>query len=106
MKSTIFPRLINILFLSTICVIASAATASHKSSKNTKRQYDGIDISHHQGKIDWKEVAKDKQIKFVYIKATQGTSIKDKNYEQEHQGGTPSRFTLRFLPLSFMLNLR
>lgn len=78
MKSTIFPRLINILFLSTICVIASAATASHKSSKNTKRQYDGIDISHHQGKIDWKEVAKDEQIKFVYIKATQGTSIRIK----------------------------
>ena len=59
MKSTIFPRIINILFLSTICVITSAATASHKSSKNTKRQYDGIDVSHHQGKIDWKEVAKD-----------------------------------------------
>ena len=82
MKSTIFPRTINILFLSAICVIASATTSSHKSSKNTKRQYDGIDVSHHQGQIDWKEVAKDKQIKFVYIKATQGTSIKDKNYEQ------------------------
>ena len=27
-------------------------------------------------------MAKDKKIKFVYIKATQGTSIKDKNYEQ------------------------
>ena len=78
MKSTIFPRTINILFLSAICVIASATTSSHKSSKNTKRQYDGIDVSHHQGQIDWKEVAKDKQIKFVYIKATQGTSIKDK----------------------------
>ena len=58
MKSTIFPRTINILFLSAICVIASAATSSHKSSKNTKRQYDGIDVSHHQGQIDWKEVAK------------------------------------------------
>ena len=43
-------------------------------------------MSHHQGKIDWKEVAKDKQIKFVYIKATQGTSIKDKNYEQNIKG--------------------
>ena len=59
MKSTIFPRSINIFFLSAICVIASAATSSHKYSKNIKRQYDGIDVSHHQGKIDWKEVAKD-----------------------------------------------
>ncbi len=86
MKSTIFSRTFHTLFLSAFCVIASAATTSHKSHKNIKRQYDGIDVSHHQGKIDWKEVAKDKQIKFVYIKATQGTSIKDKNYEQNIKG--------------------
>lgn len=86
MKSTIFSRIFHTLILSAFCVIASAATISHKSHKNIKRQYDGIDVSHHQGKIDWKEVAKDKQIKFVYIKATQGTSIKDKNYEQNIKG--------------------
>ncbi|QUB82805.1 glycoside hydrolase family 25 protein [Prevotella jejuni] len=86
MKSTIFPRIFHTLILSAFCVIASAATTSHKSHKNIERQYDGIDVSHHQGKIDWKEVAKDKQIKFVYIKATQGTSIKDKNYEQNIKG--------------------
>lgn len=86
MKSTIFPRTFHTLFLSAFCVIAFAATTSHKSHENIKRQYDGIDVSHHQGKIDWKEVAKDKQIKFVYIKATQGTSIKDKNYEQNIKG--------------------
>ena len=86
MKSTIFPRIFHTLILSAFCVIASAATTSHKSHKNIKRQYDVIDVSHHQCKIDWKEVAKDKQIKFVYIKATQGTSIKDKNYEQNIKG--------------------
>ena len=80
MKSTIFPRSINIFFLSAICVIASATTASHKSSKNTKRQYDGIDVSHHQGKIDWKEVAKDKQIKFVYIKAARRQGLRCGSY--------------------------
>ena len=82
MKSKIFQRSIHTIFLSAICVIASASTTSHRSSQNIKCQYDGIDVSHHQGKINWKEVAKDKQIKFVYIKATQGTSVKDKNYEQ------------------------
>ena len=30
--------------------------------------YIGIDVSHHQGKIQWEEVAKEK-IDFVYIKA-------------------------------------
>lgn len=92
MKSTIFPRIFHTLILSAFCVIASAATISHKSHKNIKRQYDGIDVSHHQGKIDWKEVAKDKQIKFVYIKATQGTSIKDKNYEQNIKGARRQGF--------------
>ena len=82
MKSKIFQRSIHTIFLSAIYVIASASTTSHRSSQNIKCQYDGIDVSHHQGKINWKEVAKDKQIKFVYIKATQGTSVKDKNYEQ------------------------
>ena len=82
MKSKIFQRSIHTIFLSAICVIASASTTSHRSSQNIKCQYDGIDVSHHQGKINWKEVAKDKQIKFVYIKATQGISVKDKNYEQ------------------------
>lgn len=92
MKSTIFPRIFHTLILSAFCVIASAATTSHKSHKNIERQYDGIDVSHHQGKIDWKEVAKDKQIKFVYIKATQGTSIKDKNYEQNIKGARRQGF--------------
>ena len=33
------------------------------------KDYTGIDVSHHQGKIIWKEVAKE-NIDFVYIKAT------------------------------------
>ena len=86
MKSTIFPRSINIFFLSAICVIASATTASHKSSKNTKRQYDGIDVSHHQGIINWKEVGRDKQIRFVYVEATQGASITDEYYLRNMRG--------------------
>ena len=75
-KSKIFQRSIHTIFLSAIYVIASASTTSHRSSQNIKCQYDGIDVSHHQGKINWKEVAKDKQIQFVYIKATQGNKRK------------------------------
>jgi len=38
----------------------------------------GIDVSHWQGHIDWKKVAKDDDnIKFVIVKATQGTSVVD-----------------------------
>ena len=41
----------------------------------------GIDVSKFQGKINWTKVAKDKTVKFVYIKATEGTSIQDPYYK-------------------------
>ncbi|MCW7480262.1 glycoside hydrolase family 25 protein [Leptospira kanakyensis] len=39
----------------------------------------GIDVSNHQGKIDWDLIPK-KQISFVYIKATEGGDFKDKSF--------------------------
>lgn len=39
--------------------------------------YDGIDISRHQGRIHWEELSNVKRLKFIYVKATEGTSIKD-----------------------------
>ncbi|OYT15775.1 MAG: glycosyl hydrolase family 25, partial [Bacteroidetes bacterium 4572_77] len=43
----------------------------------------GIDVSHHQGKIDWTKVKKwkNKNISFVYIKATEGATYIDKTYK-------------------------
>lgn len=42
----------------------------------------GIDVSHHNGKIDWKAVSKNKNIQFVYIKATEGKTYVDKHYKE------------------------
>lgn len=39
----------------------------------------GIDVSHHQGVIDWKKVS-DSGVSFVYIKATEGKSYKDNRF--------------------------
>lgn len=36
--------------------------------------YDGIDVSDHQKRIDWAEVARDKKVQYVYIKATEGAT--------------------------------
>ena len=41
----------------------------------------GIDVSKFQGKINWTKVAKDSTIRFVYVKATEGTSIQDPYYK-------------------------
>lgn len=45
----------------------------------------GIDVSHHQGEIDWAAIPKDK-IKFVYIKASEGGDWRDKAFEQNFSG--------------------
>lgn len=41
----------------------------------------GIDVSHHQGDINWKEVAREK-IGFVYIKATEGATYTDSMFHK------------------------
>ena len=41
----------------------------------------GIDVSHYQGAINWKEVATDPQVAYCYIKATEGNGYVDDYYE-------------------------
>ena len=41
----------------------------------------GVDVSHHQGKIDWDTLAR-QDIQFAYIKATEGSNFKDKNFQE------------------------
>ena len=45
-------------------------------------KYNGIDVSKHNGKINWERVAADQKIQFVYIKATEGASLVDKTYRR------------------------
>lgn len=47
-----------------------------------KAQFDGIDVSKHQGNIDWEELRKNKKIQFVYIKATEGSNLVDPMYKR------------------------
>lgn len=39
----------------------------------------GVDVSHHQGKIDWSKVAGD-NVAFAYMKATEGGDWKDRKF--------------------------
>lgn len=56
----------------------------------------GIDVSHHQKKIDWKKVRfwKNKKINFVYIKATEGETYKDSFYSQNILGAKENEITV------------
>ena len=41
----------------------------------------GIDVSHHQGRIDWSRLP-DQGVDFVYIKATEGGDFSDRRFEE------------------------
>ena len=43
---------------------------------------EGIDVSHYQGHIDWKTVAKSGEVSYAYIKATEGATLVDDTYRR------------------------
>ena len=51
-------------------------------SKGLADSYDGIDVSKYQGDIDWAAIARNKTIKFAYIKATEGATYVDPRFEE------------------------
>jgi len=40
----------------------------------------GIDVSHYQGEVDWKNIKKDMEISFAFIKATEGSGHVDEKF--------------------------
>ena len=47
----------------------------------------GIDISHHQGQIDWQALAQE-EFRFVYIKATEGGDFRDQMFAANWQAAS------------------
>ena len=58
----------------------NASRRTEVPPRNTEAKYNGIDISSHQGFIDWAKVSSDKNISFVYIKATEGATYRSPHY--------------------------
>jgi len=52
------------------------------------RAYDvwGLDVSHHNGRIDWAQVARDPRIRFVYVKASEGDDWSDSTFTANFHG--------------------
>ena len=71
-----------------------AKTEQNIKSKETTGKLYGIDVSHHQGKIEWKKVKKwkNKRLIFVYVKATEGATYVDKTYKRNIKGAHESDF--------------
>jgi lysozyme len=46
----------------------------------------GVDVSHHQGRIDWHRVATHPHLRFAYLKATEGGDWTDPAFEKNWEG--------------------
>lgn len=77
---------ISLLLMSSILLVLSFVYSFRENViKNTGKGVNhykivGIDVSHHQGDIDWKMVKRD-TVHFCFMKATEGTNFKDKRFK-------------------------
>ena len=65
-------------------------SCEYHTQAQSSNEYDGIDISHHNGDIDF--VSLPKRIKFIYIKATEGRTYTDPRYRQYIKGARSNGF--------------
>ena len=65
----------------------SYVDAKSKNVHSVENIY-GIDVSHHQGEINWDKVKKwkNEELEFVYIKATEGATYIDQEYAKNFAG--------------------
>ena len=52
----------------------------------TRYPVQGIDVSHHQGAIDWAAATQDPRVRFAFIKATEGGDFVDGDFIRNWQG--------------------
>ncbi|MBX9689890.1 MAG: hypothetical protein K2X27_24480 [Candidatus Obscuribacterales bacterium] len=57
----------------------------NNSESGTLNRLKGIDVSHHQGIIDWKKV-KEAGFDFVFVKATEGGDFVDESFARNRKG--------------------
>jgi lysozyme len=70
---------IAVFFITTVILLYNGIIWFNNPSPK-KYPVRGVDVSHHQGVIDW-EVLSQQNINFAFIKATEGSSFKDKMFE-------------------------
>ncbi|GAA4519225.1 GH25 family lysozyme [Brachybacterium paraconglomeratum] len=71
---------------------AAALTNLPDGAELTPDEVMGIDVSSHQGDIDWAQVAGD-GYSFVYVKATEGTGFTDSHFRQNWDGARAAGLT-------------
>lgn len=70
-----------VVFLSVLAFLQFKGVIWHNELFAMKYEVKGLDVSHHQNEIDWKEVAEKNDFKFVFMKATEGHDFIDPRFQ-------------------------
>lgn len=77
------------LLAAVLCAVAGALLLAKKWNLNqylvSRYAFQGVDVSHHQGTVDWETLA-GQGIDFAFIKATEGSSHLDEKFAANWQG--------------------
>jgi lysozyme len=85
-----------ILILIGFAVICNSSCKRKKTSEKSPvippgYQVHGIDVSHHQNHVNWEIVSKQKNIKFAFMKATEGISLTDRKFKTNWKGSKSNK---------------
>lgn len=72
-------------------LLCATLLGSSGKGKNDNGSF-GIDVSHHNGKINWSEVKRNFKLQFVYVKATEGATYVDASYARNIAGARKAGF--------------
>jgi lysozyme len=79
-------RVLLLLVLATAAGLAPRASAEggqrFRAPDRTQYPLWGVDVSHHQGTIDWGSVAREPNLVFAYLKATEGGDWRDRRFAE------------------------
>ena len=85
-KTTTTLFIIEILLICLLCARHKTVNIS-QVSQNSSSCINGIDVSHHQGDINWKKVKETQpELAFIYIKCTEGKDYVDPKFKANAEG--------------------
>lgn len=74
-------RTLAVAMLVVVCAIGARAWFLHWQPDRERYPLRGIDVSHHQGAIDWRKVAAD-DVGFAYLKVSEGGDHRDRRFDE------------------------
>ena len=78
----LFASLVVLVIMAGIgCILLYNGVLHVNNPSKSKYPIRGVDVSHYQGEVDWQQLSKE-GIRFAYIKATEGSSHKDEQFDQ------------------------